>query len=370
MIGQWVGPVEGREDVILMIDFDRVDRFCVGYFYLTDGRNLFSITGELKCENLTISQIVNLNNFNYVDLRTDRYVSYDDLVRVFGPGKYAKTANVTLNLSGEHLEVNWASDVDTVGSARLKKSKADLVSDYVADPNVGNWDDFKRFVLDLPQNRYIFRGQPNRKRLRTSFHRTERKNINKYLTNDIPDVHRNLSARTRHLFLLEDPKQNAAFLNLLQHHGYPTPLLDWTYSPFVAAFFAFRRFHKSENNEYSRIFMLDKEAWAHNHRSVSSVFSPFPHVSLVETLGINNDRMIPQQAVSLFTNIDDIEDYILFREQQVRISYLKVFDFHFSQKEKILRELNVMGITSGSLFPGLDGACEELKARYFGYENL
>jgi hypothetical protein len=29
------------------------------------------------------------------------------------------------------------------------------------------------------------------------------------------------------------------------------------------------------------------------------------------------------------------------------------------------RELNRMGVTAGSLFPGLDGGCEELKARFF-----
>jgi hypothetical protein len=30
-----------------------------------------------------------------------------------------------------------------------------------------------------------------------------------------------------------------------------------------------------------------------------------------------------------------------------------------------MKELALMGITAGSLFPGLDGACEELRERLF-----
>src|SRR5207253_5065146 len=34
--------------------------------------------------------------------------------------------------------------------------------------------------------------------------------------------------------------------------------------------------------------------------------------------------------------------------------------------EPLFEELSLMGITAGSLFPGIDGACEQLRDRFFG----
>ena len=74
--------------------------------------------------------------------------------------------------------------------------------------------------------------------------------------------------------------------------------------------------------------------------------------------------MIPQQASSSVTNIDDIESYIRGRETTEKV-YLTAIDLPLKQRQVIVEELQYMGITAGSLFPGLDGACEELKQRRF-----
>ena len=75
--------------------------------------------------------------------------------------------------------------------------------------------------------------------------------------------------------------------------------------------------------------------------------------------------MIPQQAVSSVTNIDDIETFIHSKETSGK-QYLRVIDLPIKERRLVMRELSTMGITAGSLFPGLDGACEELRERFFG----
>lgn len=74
--------------------------------------------------------------------------------------------------------------------------------------------------------------------------------------------------------------------------------------------------------------------------------------------------MIPQQAASTLTNIDDVESYIMSMESPGK-TYLSAIDLPVHDRERVLQELRYMGITAGSMFPGLDGACEELKERNF-----
>jgi hypothetical protein len=83
-----------------------------------------------------------------------------------------------------------------------------------------------------------------------------------------------------------------------------------------------------------------------------------------EFIAIENERMIPQQAASTVTSIDDIEAFIRLRETATT-KYLQAIDLPVRERTLVVHELGDMGITAGALFPGLDGACEELAERNF-----
>ena len=183
----------------------------------------------------------------------------------------------------------------------------------------------------------------------------------KFMTQDVRALHRHLSGLTTHHFNLNDQLDYAAFLNLAQHHGYPTPILDWTHSPFVAAYFAFKDLRRNNlaadaADQRVRVLILDAREWNKNERA--QVLMPgFLHMTMLEPLPINNPRVLPQQSISSVTNVDDLETYVASR--------LSAIDLPVSERQVVMQELALMGITAGSLFPGLDGACLQLKERYF-----
>jgi hypothetical protein len=69
--------------------------------------------------------------------------------------------------------------------------------------------------------------------------------------------------------------------------------------------------------------------------------------------------------VSMVTNIDDLEQSIAIRERESGKSYLSAIDLPASERRTVMRELDMMGINAGSLFPELDGACDQLRERFF-----
>ncbi|HEX4198047.1 MAG TPA: FRG domain-containing protein [Caulobacteraceae bacterium] len=366
MDGQWIGRFEGTHEGVIVIDLDDLGTNCDGVAYIfPNDQDVPGTIARIRTPNKNKKVTFNTTTLNTLDKASELIPPH--LVQSVYPNfVFPKIAEVTLEWSDTKLNVQWKTDIGTVGAANISRSTS-TTSRTPAKKEINSWAKFKEYAHSLRPYSFIYRGQPEPDRLRTAFHRTKRTNLLRFAAEDIPALHRHLSARTSHVFDLTKALENGAFHNLIQHHGYPTPLLDWTYSPFVAAYFAFLRQPALCKGTKVRIFAFDKETWVTTFNQLQRIGPARPHFSVSEFLGIGNERMTPQQALSTITNVDDIEAYIQEREQERSVTYLTAIDLPRSERVKALQELSVMGITAGSLFPGLDGACEELRGRFFGF---
>jgi FRG domain len=306
-----------------------------------------------------------------LDPRDGNVTTWDAVSALFPGFTFSTSAEISVSLNGDTLAINWkTADGAAVGSASIPRSSAGQPSE-LKPVAVDDWNAFKAYVTDSSPYEFIFRGhQRNDWRLRTSFHRTGHSNLERYGNITIPTVLRYISAQTSHFFNNTDTLQYGAFVTLIQHHGFPTPLLDWTYSPYVAAFFAYNGISKEQaeaarDTDRVRIFQFAKRQWGRVPQILK--LAPLaPHFSILEALAIENKRIVPQQGVSTITNVDDIETYIQYVEQLHNTRYLFAIDLPVRQRTQVMRELAIMGVTAGALFPGLDGSCAELRERFFG----
>jgi hypothetical protein len=368
--GQWAGTYTGTSDGTLLINVDDRGAYFEGVAYLTPhDPEAPIITGALfRTETKDREIQFSTQNIWTIDRRTGNLMEPARIEEISNAGvRFSNRADVKGQWDEHHLALSWQTDIGVSGSAELPRSRADQPSEL--DALKMGWGEFKEYVAGLSGSRHLFRGQCKPWRLRTAFHRTGRANLLRFVNDDIRVLHRCLSVRTRHVFNLSDGDENGAFFNLVQHHGYPTPLLDWTYSPYVAAFFAYRGIPNSQvagadDAHRVRIFVLN-EQWRADINQVLVLDRSFIHFSIAEFIAIENDRMIPQQSVSTITNVDDIESYVKEMETHLNKSYLSAIDLPIRERADVIRELSYMGVTAGSLFPGLDGACEELRERNF-----
>ena len=295
-----------------------------------------------------------------------------------GDGVFKKSEPKMQQYRKAELDITWAEGLRlswTVDNGEIMQSES--LSQIATEPSKLNstkstWAEFKKSIDDLEIRRYIFRGQSVTNKLRTSFHRTNRSNISRYHKNNIPELQHFISSVHKEYFSLSEISNLISMLTLAQHHGYPTPILDWTVSPYIAAYFAFlneqRETIEQSNNtlaEHIRIYQFDLEEYQNDFPQFLEVNDIILHVSFAITPPLNNPRAIPQQSISCISTIDDIEVYLEHLGNQNNKKYLFAYDIPVSETKNALKDLELMGITHASLFPGLDGMCAYLKRKHF-----
>lgn len=202
----------------------------------------------------------------------------------------------------------------------------------------------------FPDNRYIFRGQKDEAwKLMASFDRDygnlpfeQRKMMEKNFIHEFRKMCIDWEGKERF-----EKYNDLQVMTVGQHYGLPTRLLDWSYSLYISAFFAF--VEARDNNSNVAIWIIDKE---------NEIWKGEYGVSVVTCKMDENERQKYQHGIFTLNKSPEraIEDYvdICARNYNVEGALLKVV-IPAAERKVVLSDLEMMGINYYNLYRGMEG---------------
>jgi hypothetical protein len=228
------------------------------------------------------------------------------------------------------------------------------------------WNEFKDWASNLRNNvtSCAFRGHgSNEWPLATTINRAGRTRLERYVDHTIQQFRLHAEVALDREFSLENPNEYATLLGLAQHHGLPTPLLDITDSPYVAAYFAFSDAveNKRPQGSFVRIYAVSDKYLSSKSTNSLALAAGKPYIKPLSVSPRHNPRLYAQQGRFLVTNLVDVEAFLLAESTARPQPILFAADIPTSCAFEALQDLKYMGLTAGSLFPGLDGISRMIK---------
>jgi hypothetical protein len=163
------------------------------------------------------------------------------------------------------------------------------------------------------------------------------------------------------------PEELYEALAIAQHHGVPTRLLDFTYDPLVAAFFAADE--PPDSAERICVWCIDLERV---HLAAREVGRPF---ELVTVAGEHNRNLAAQKGLFVLDRCaglgareleDRIRAHVLHAaggDIAIADGAVKKFSLPMAERSELLDLLSRLGVDRAHLMPSFSGVVKELKAR-------
>jgi len=243
----------------------------------------------------------------------------------------------------------------------------------ITEIDIRSVGDLSREVQNLPAigQKWLFRGQADACwELAPSVHRGYSQQQERYLTNEF-----RVRARSRHVSCPQD-NDYPGWLALMQHYGLPTRLLDWTYSPLIAAFFAVHPDYVPHADNHER----DACVWALDAKRLNETqgFEPvifpldaasyeplivpaFKNREELNTVGVamaieHDPRIQLQQgAFTIHSSRTPID------KMNGAHAWLRKFIIRGEAILDLYNELTMLGIRKYALFPDLSALTSELR---------
>jgi hypothetical protein len=246
---------------------------------------------------------------------------------------------------------------------------------------VRSWKDFNNEISPKHYRKWIFRGHTDYSwKLESSLYRAFREAlaIHELHGQEKENLDRNAHERVMidkfkrnaHLFLshLPNDDDDLSWLALMQHYGAPTRLLDFSFSPYIALYFALElgtedasffcinhhalkiddedQFGSDCKNIYSRVMYDDK-----TEKVCLFSFEPI----------FSNQRLLSQQGILVAPNTLYINHEDILSEYQIEDNDFVKYKIPKKLRYSGLKMLNQMNINAANIYPGLEGFCKSMK---------
>lgn len=171
------------------------------------------------------------------------------------------------------------------------------------------------------------------------------------------------------ILLLEDKLPYHDYLAYLRHNGFPSPLLDWTKSPYIAAFFAFRNGPKKQAKRVSLFAYLELGGMGKSHAGNDPlIFTPHPYIRT------HNRHYLQQSRYSVCVQKRENHLYFSDHERAIAISddyrqkqdIIWKFTIPSTEWRAVLKDLCAFNINPYSLFGSEESLMENLAMLEFG----
>ena len=357
---QVMGTIEtsqGTAHAMLCIDSDQPDEFMFHFWgdAIRDVAVLMKSRRDGKTLNLSPTVVYRVTADGNVTMP-----SHFDLT----PEELAFKSNVTARLEendGGGYIGDWTDPEGITRKVELKLI-AQFSDSGLEVVTCVAWSEFKTWA-DQARTQHqctAFRGHgSNAFSLQTTLSRVGRTRMHRYCFNELPHFKNLLEASMNMRFDLSNAEDYATVVGLAQHHGLPTPLLDWTASPYVAAFFALSDAIEMAQNrnevKFARVYGLTQAFINRSSPPIVTISANKPYVLSLMVSPRHNPRLLAQQGRFLVTNIQNVESYIQFTERQDKMRHLYAVDIPIGEAPRALEDLAFMGLTAATMFPGLDG---------------